>query len=375
MKRALVLGSCTFQRPGARVGIQFIAQGLSENGYSVDYVSQPSSIFDRFSDSRRWRYERAWTKPTEPYEISPTLREFVFRAPFPMRPLLLRWSFQLELYRYMAPSFISQNQYDLCVNDTSSAFMFGPMVKTPRRILRYNDKIDGFGERISSVLIGEFHRQLRDGAYRDVWAVSDGLRDHALSLSPETRAMTIPNGVEVSRYEEVAQSFTREEKSAVFVGTCAEWVDGQIMADAARLLPQWTFHLYGPGFEGLSGPENLKIHGPIPFAEVPEVLAKATVGLIPFQEVRDLLDDCERPLKFYEYLAAGCAVAATDVGGFKRGMSGFASFGSDAKSYAEAIEQAAKELKARDREKTKAFLVENSWSHRLSQMFERLGSL
>ena len=372
MKRALVLGSCTFQQPGARVGIQFIAKGLSENGYSVDYVSQPSSIFDRFSAERRWRYNKAWASDLKPFELSPMLREFVFRSPFPMRPLLLRWSWQLGLYRYMAPDFISNTAYDLCVNDTSSAFMFGPMVQSPIRILRYNDKIDGFGERISAVLINEFHRQLKEGCYADVWAVSDGLRDHALSLAPKTKAMTIPNGVEVSRYVELAEKTEKEEKTAIFVGTCAEWVDGQIMAEAAKLLPDWTFHLYGPGFEHLKGTSNFKIHGPIPFAQVPQVLARATVGLIPFKEVRDLLDDCERPLKFYEYLASRCAVAVTDVGGFRKGMGDWATFGSCAKSYAKAIEEAATELACRDEEKTKAFLEECSWDHRLSQMLARL---
>ncbi len=372
MKRALVLGSCTFQQPGARVGIQFIALGLSQRGWDVDYISQPSSPFDCLSSSRRWRYQKAWSKDPKPFVISDTLREFVPRAPFPMRPLLLRWPFQLNIYRKMAPSFITETEYDLCVNDTSSAFMYGPKVKTPIRILRYNDKIDGFGERISSVLINEFHRQLSAELYKDVWAVTDGLKEHALTLSPNTPAETIPNGVEVSRYVDAAKTSEKEEKSAVFVGTCAEWVDAEIMAQAARELPDWTFHLYGPGFENLEGPNNLQIHGPIPFEKVPKVLAKAKVGLVPFKEVRDLLDDCERPLKFYEYLAANCGVAVTEVGGFRKGMGHWATFGSCAKSYAEAIKEAAEMNDKRDPKKVRTFLAECSWSHRLDQMCQRL---
>ena len=37
------------------------------------------------------------------------------------------------------------------------------------------------------------------------------------------------------------------------------------------------------------------------------------MGLIPFKDEDTLVQVMERPLKFYEYLAAGLGIAATDV--------------------------------------------------------------
>src|SRR5207253_2165135 len=84
------------------------------------------------------------------------------------------------------------------------------------------------------------------------------------------------------------------------------------------------------------------------------------VGLVPFKE-EPLIAMMERPLKFYEYLAAGLGIAATDVGMLKKGMGNWAHYGRTPHAFADAIIRAARdsgqELQARY-----AFLQNYSWS-------------
>ena len=82
---------------------------------------------------------------------------------------------------------------------------------------------------------------------------------------------------------------------------------------------QWTFLLIGPVGEtdpstdatALMAHANVHWLGPKPYSELPAYLAAADVALLPLQ-----LNDYTRhmyPMKFFEYLAAGCPVVATAI--------------------------------------------------------------
>ncbi|AII42208.1 hypothetical protein KR100_02165 [Synechococcus sp. KORDI-100] len=83
--------------------------------------------------------------------------------------------------------------------------------------------------------------------------------------------------------------------------------------------PQWTFVLIGPVGEtdpstdasALTAHANAHWLGPKPYSELPAYLAAADVALLPLQ-----LNDYTRhmyPMKFFEYLAAGCPVVSTAI--------------------------------------------------------------
>ncbi|HEU4365619.1 MAG TPA: glycosyltransferase [Candidatus Krumholzibacteria bacterium] len=101
-----------------------------------------------------------------------------------------------------------------------------------------------------------------------------------------------------------------------YVGAVAPWFDFDLVAAMARAQPAWRFEIVGPvlgGAEGdlarLAALPNVAVGGAVPHGEVPAVLARFTVGMIPFR--RNALTAGVNPNKLYEYLAAGLPVVAT----------------------------------------------------------------
>jgi glycosyltransferase involved in cell wall biosynthesis len=107
---------------------------------------------------------------------------------------------------------------------------------------------------------------------------------------------------------------------AGFVGALAEHkVDAELIREVAEMLPQWRFELIGPIGLGLAGstfsrerfPPNVCVMPPVSARELPETLARFSVGIIPY--ARNPYTASVFPLKVFEYLAAGLPVVATSL--------------------------------------------------------------
>jgi len=106
----------------------------------------------------------------------------------------------------------------------------------------------------------------------------------------------------------------------VFQGAIvATKLDVALIAEVARLRPEWSVVLVGPTGAGdptgdlsaLDGAENIHLLGPRPERELPRVLRGADVALIPYA-INDLTRSVF-PMKVYEYLAAGLPVLSTPL--------------------------------------------------------------
>jgi glycosyltransferase involved in cell wall biosynthesis len=106
----------------------------------------------------------------------------------------------------------------------------------------------------------------------------------------------------------------------VFTGAVVEKkLDFGLIAEVARMRPDWSIALVGPVGEGdphtdvsaLEALPNVHLLGPRGHERLPEVLRGADVGLIPYA-VNDLTRSVF-PMKVYEYLAAGLPVLSTPL--------------------------------------------------------------
>jgi glycosyltransferase involved in cell wall biosynthesis len=100
---------------------------------------------------------------------------------------------------------------------------------------------------------------------------------------------------------------------AGFYGALAPWIDIELLAEVARLLPDWRFVFIGPracDVSALTARPNVSLLGPRPHGELPAYAQHWTAGLIPFRDIPQIRA-CN-PLKLREYLAAGRPVVATD---------------------------------------------------------------
>lgn len=106
----------------------------------------------------------------------------------------------------------------------------------------------------------------------------------------------------------------------MFIGAIDAYkLDLLLLEQLARATPQWTYVLIGPVGETDPGTDvralrrlgNVHLLGRRSYRDLPAYLARADVALLPLQ-----LNDYTRhmfPMKFFEYLAAGCPVVATAI--------------------------------------------------------------
>ena len=376
-QRAIVLGVHSFFDSGPRVGTQYIAQGLANNGWTVDYVSVGSSPFDIFRRDRRKRLRRVWIdrQDKKGLIVKPGLTEYAFRTLHPAHKFFLNSSKSLERYSCLAPAWLQDRHYEICIHDITANILFLSMIQANLWVLRLNDSPEGFAFHIHKKLIECFKAKIASVAYHEIWAVSDPLLQYALDLNPANQVVVLPNGIE-GRFLKVESKVERLSKKAVYLGDVAPWVDLKLVEQTAILLPDWQFDIYGSSIKSNKRrSKNINLFGPVEREKITTLLSEYQVGLIPFRDVCGRMNYVERPLKFYEYIAAGLGVACTDTGALKKGLGRLACFGNTPDEYAAAIVKAAVEKNARTPEFNRSFIKKNSWKTIISRMCSRIEDL
>jgi len=166
----------------------------------------------------------------------------------------------------------------------------------------------------------------------------------------------------------------------VFTGAIvATKLDLPLLLALARARPAWSFALVGPVGPGdphtdvsaLAAAPNVHLLGPRSYAELPDVLRAADVGLIPY--ARNELTDSIFPMKVYEYLAAGLPVIATQL----PALAGIAEVRSaaDADGILVALEQALAEDSAELRVARSRAAAGHSWDRRMQEIAAAVESL
>lgn len=376
LKSALVLGVHSFATPHQKTGIQFIAEGLARRGVAVDYVSVPSSPLDVLGAARRKRLVRVWPRLGRSACLSPEsgLREFAFVSPVPVHGALVRGEAMLGAVRALAPGWLRRTRYDLCIHDVGPCMAYLPLVRARWLVLRLNDFPHGFGE-MPAPLVAALERRLGNGGYDQVWAVSQPLVSYACSLAPADSVRLVPNGFDATRFDTRGLTGGDGGNKAVYLGNNAPWLDVALVKAAARLVLEWEFHFVGQGHGGPRAEGNVRFLPAVPHREVARCLRGYSVGLLPYRNLNGRMDYVHRPLKFYEYFAAGLGVAVSDVGGLRDGIGPFACYGNTPESFARAVVESLGAAEAVGAAQRRAFLGENDWSSRMDQCMGLLRTL
>jgi glycosyltransferase involved in cell wall biosynthesis len=130
-------------------------------------------------------------------------------------------------------------------------------------------------------------------------------------------AICLPNGVDLGHfvrghYEEPEDLRAIPGPRAMYVGALNHWFDVDLLAHSAAALPDVSFVVIGPTQTDL-GPlkrlANVHLLGARPYERVPDYLAHAQVGLIPFK--REERTDSVSSIKLMQYLAVGLPTVST----------------------------------------------------------------
>ncbi|MFJ6677535.1 hypothetical protein ACIQLK_00245 [Microbacterium sp. NPDC091382] len=124
-------------------------------------------------------------------------------------------------------------------------------------------------------------------------------------------ALVLENGVDVDHFRD--RNLTRS-KQAVYVGAIDKRFDHGLVYALADSKPDWQFLVAG-GYFSPEGRQNIENAPSIPYRELPEVLGRARIGLLPLSS--DTLNEGRSPMKLYEYLASGLRVVSRQTPAIK----------------------------------------------------------
>lgn len=147
---------------------------------------------------------------------------------------------------------------------------------------------------------------------------------------PRAKIVELPWGADVERFAPIADCPETQSSTpvVVFLGSFRAWHGVlDFMHAADRLLREWRdieFLLIGDGPEraaaeqlGEMWPGRFTFTGAVPYAQVPALLARASVGVAPFNTAPHPALRAAgffwSPLKVYEYMAAGLPVVTADI--------------------------------------------------------------
>ena len=112
-------------------------------------------------------------------------------------------------------------------------------------------------------------------------------------------------------------------------------IDTGLLLGVAESLPEWSFHLVGPGSLDRPLPAKIRSQGYVGRDKLPAIVAGFTRGIIPYALTPYMAGVF--PMKVFEYLAAGLPVVSTPLPSLV-GEVDYVAFAADVPSFVSAIE-------------------------------------
>jgi glycosyltransferase involved in cell wall biosynthesis len=360
-----------------RVGGRAFAERFLEAGWSVAWMNGPLAPWNLLGGNDEVRRRRTlWRSGGAETRIGPG-RLFRYAplgwAPFRAYPILERPWFHRHALDGTCPPLFRRlaargfERVDLLWLATGSPFL--PLldrISAGQSLYRLSDETSAFPDTPGS------YRELEEEAMRRVdvvVATAASLAERARRFA--RRVLLLPNGVDLARFDSTRKAFRREgdRRRVVYLGAVDSWLDTDLLAELARALPEVEFRIAGPlriGTDWARSLPNLTLLGARPPETVPELLAGADVGIIPF--VDSPLTRAIHPVKLYEYFASGLPVVATDLEEIRR-IGSPARLARSLDEWVDALREAGKEGR---REEYRTFAAGHDWSRRFAVLMSFL---
>ncbi len=274
-----------------RVGSHHYARTLAESGAEVVHLSTPVSLAHRVTG--RIDAHTLATLPRGPMRDEASVTHLVPRtiAPVPYG----RFRVDRELRRHGIAE-----RFDAVLIDQPLLWHESVRALTGRLVYRPTDMYpDGVKHAQQQRIVAA-----ADAVIATSSAVLRALGDLTLPT------LVIENGVDAERFTASSAGGARE-LLCVYVGALDGRFDWNQLGAWARQHPDVRFIVAGPGQAPASLTSNVEMLGAVDYDQLPALLQRARVGLLPLSD--DPLNAGRSPMKLYEYLAAGTAVVTRET--------------------------------------------------------------
>jgi UDP-galactopyranose mutase len=201
-----------------------------------------------------------------------------------------------------------------------------------------------------------------------VFVSSEAMRERLAKLHPNViRAPAA--AVDLAAFAPPPSPAPDGGRVAVYAGSIDFRFDSEVVATAAERLPDWRFVIAGPIDRRAKGRlgelANVRLAGRLPAADIPPLLAGASVCLMPYRH--DAFTDTVFPVKLVEYLAAGKPIVSTPIAAVRE-FEDVVSVGAGPDSFAQAIVAAAQGDSDAERQRRIERARPFSWERRMDQL-------
>jgi teichuronic acid biosynthesis glycosyltransferase TuaH len=196
-----------------------------------------------------------------------------------------------------------------------------------------------------------------------------------------SKVLLLPNGVDVRHYRDLAMPSLPPEANlwpAPVFGYTGTLHDDRINVDLvialARAFPDGSVVLIGPDALSvkararLQDERNISLIGAVPYAHIPEYMARFDVCIVPHHETA--FTESLNPIKLWEYLACGKPIVSSDIAGFRK-YPHLCSIASGAKAFTAACRRALLEGTTRTAARQEE-ASQHSWEARLDTLIPAL---
>ena len=213
-----------------------------------------------------------------------------------------------------------------------------------------------------------------------VFATSSQLAERARHRNP--RVYLMPAGVAFEDFERIRLSDTPLPRDLQalprpivgYIGGVNERIDTELVVEAARRLPSFSFAFVGPirgGMSALKRCANVHLLGPRPHDRIPNYIKGFDVAVIPYRLTA--FTHNIYPVKLNEYLAMGVPVVSTplhEVRAFADEHAGVVAIAASADEFVAALQAAVQADDAAARSRRVEVARGNSWTSRIARMSE-----
>ena len=316
--QSVIWGSPKHWGTTAPVGSHGYAKQFTDHDWQVLFISSPITTLHRFfaADAKIYGERLAIHQEGGRWTENGKLWEYVPWSLVPSKKVP-SWWLKLScgtLERALKKASIQIEPSIVWIDNPEFGELFAkyPRAKHVLRIADRNQDLKGFNQRLL-----DQQQKLAEDA--DLVVVT------SYSLEREWRAkgikqlLRVPNGVDLQKFQSRVSQAPLDIREiprpiAIFVGMMDHWFDVNLLAVVAGMLPEISFVLIGSigiDIAPLRGKSNIYILGERLPHLVPAYLQYADVGLIPFEQ--NQFSDAINPVKYYEYIASGLPVVATDT--------------------------------------------------------------